>query len=237
MYSTIQESQSIAHDDVLGIKMPLLAESKLPLIGKALRCHKTKAVAFPSKIKTVDEKPQEWLSCEEVDLLWWTKKELLSSRSCAKDLSKQIRQSEMECTPITMALKKTKLMLGAEIQKLVRLPLSRPDEDLQEWCANDDGRRGLEKYASKEYAILRHGILCSTRIAVLTEQTAQHKQGICDEELIAESSRKMSRCARTFALFMGEADSYEASDVQKMIKLAHTSDDGSETSIKRCPAA
>merc|ERR1712032_1076272 len=100
-------------------------------------------------------------------------------------------------------------MLGSEIQKLVQLPLSRPDEDLQQWCAHDDGRRGLEKYASKEYAIGRHRDLCHCRISVLKEQGIQREKKIVDVELLAESSRKLSRVARTFALFMGEADSYE----------------------------
>lgn len=208
-----------------------------------------KKVAFLDPIECFDDSSSDCfssdtLSMEEIETLWWQKDELSEIRSNAKLLTKMFRQDNRECYPIMMALKKTKLILNSEIQKLVQLPLSRPDEDLQSWCAKNDGRRGLERYASKEYATCHHNDLYRVRRAVLAQQAIQSEEDIYDAELVAESSRMISRRARTFALFMGEADSYEASasDVQRIINLANgpSSPVGAlndRATQKRCPAA
>ena len=64
-----------------------------------------------------------------------------------------------------------------------------------------DGRRGLERFASRDYAILRRSDITKTRQAVLGAAKLR-----CDADTIAHSAREASRRARTFARFFAAAD-------------------------------
>jgi len=109
-----------------------------------------------------------------------------------------------------LAHTKTKLMLQADFKSLMQLPRSTPAEDLQAWCTSDDGRRGLERFAFKEYGMRRKDEVAATRDSVLREQRRQRDQLDFDEEAIAQASRFTTRRARTFAHFLAVADGVAA---------------------------
>jgi hypothetical protein len=144
----------------------------------------------------------------DVEAKWFTANDLYLIKENAKHQSATIRRSgPPESCVLTMAYRKTSLMLAGDFKELVKLPTTSPDHDLREWCACNDGRRGLERFSSREYCNTRRGDIMRTREAVLAEQDRQAESDQKDDELIAKASREATRRARTFALFMGEADS------------------------------
>jgi hypothetical protein len=145
---------------------------------------------------------------EDIVAKWFTASDLLLIKENAKNQSATIRRSgpSEECR-LTMAYKKTSLMLAGDFKELVKLPTTSPDQDLRQWCSWNDGRRGLERFSSREYCYTRRGDILNAREAVLAEQDRQTEAGVKNDDLIAKASREVSRRARTFALFMGEADS------------------------------
>jgi hypothetical protein len=139
---------------------------------------------------------------------WFTSTDLLLIKENAKNQSATIRRSgPPESCSLTLAYRKTSLMLAKEFKELVKLSTTSPDQDLREWCAYNDGRRGLERFTSREYCYTRRADVVKTREAVLAEQDRQIESGERDDELIAKASREITRRARTFALFVAEADS------------------------------
>jgi hypothetical protein len=89
---------------------------------------------------------------------WYTANDLLFIKENAKNQSATIRRSgpSEECR-LTMAYRKTSLMLAGDFKELVKLPTSSPDQDLRQWCSWNDGRRGLERFSSREYCTLDVG--------------------------------------------------------------------------------
>jgi hypothetical protein len=144
----------------------------------------------------------------DIDAKWFTADDLHLIKENAKSQSATIRRSgPPESCVLTMAYRKTSLMLAGDFKELVKLPTTSPDHDLRQWCASNDGRRGLERFSSREYCNTRRADILRTREAVLAAQDRQTESGQKDDEIIAKASREATRRARTFALFMGEADS------------------------------
>lgn len=147
---------------------------------------------------------------DEDNIRWWTKAELEEIRQGAKDLSTSVRRTPGEGDDLTMAHHKTTLVLKTDFRGLARLSEGTPDHDLRKWCANDDGRRGLERYSSRDYSCFRRKDINSTRDNVLAEQKKQRSYGVVDERILSRVARDASRRARTFAHYFGEADAKQA---------------------------
>jgi hypothetical protein len=171
---------------------------------------------------------------EDVRIKWWGFDELDDIKQGAKEASIVLRKTiaVRECS-LTMAHRKTSLILASDFKALIRLSPSTPDKDLQGWCSFDDGRRGLERFASKDYSCLRRQDITNTRESVMEEQQRQKETRKRDPEVIARVARETSRRARTFALFFGEADAIERLAIReptferrapprKRSKLAHS---------------
>ena len=151
---------------------------------------------------------------------WLSQNEVATLQRNARDFSSEFREGKIDNDidkALIMAHQKTTLMLKNDLAKLVQLPRTTPVHDLAAgWCGKDDGRRGLERYASKKFATSRRWDLINYKMAVLLEQNRQRtaaaaKEGskkdmLLDDKLIAAIARKSSRRSRTFALFTGEAD-------------------------------
>jgi len=152
----------------------------------------------------------------EADERWWTAEELDGVRQDARKQSQRLRQSSSEA--LCMAHRKTTLILSGDFGNLVKLPPTSPDQDLQEWCAFNDGRRGLERFCSKVYHSFRRKDVQATRAAVLKEQECQRTARDMDPEALAQVSRDASRRARNFALFFGGADAKESNKRSRVIR-------------------
>jgi hypothetical protein len=171
---------------------------------------------------------------EDVQIKWWGFDELDGIKQRAKETSIVLRKSLIgRESSLTMAHRKTSLILASDFKALIRLSPSTPDKDLQGWCSFDDGRRGLERFASKDYSCLRRQDITNTRESVMGEQQRQRETMKYDPEVIARVARETSRRARTFALFFGEADARERLAIReptferrapprKRSKLAHS---------------
>jgi hypothetical protein len=147
---------------------------------------------------------------EDVRIKWWGFEELDDIKRGAKETSLVLRKTlaGRECS-LTMAHRKTSLILASDFKALIRLSPSTPDKDLQGWCSFNDGRRGLERFSSKDYSCLRRQDITNTRESVMDEQLRQKETMKYDPVAIARVARETSRRARTFALFFGEADAKE----------------------------
>jgi hypothetical protein len=112
----------------------------------------------------------------------------------------------------------------------LQLSASSPDEDLRHWCARSDGHRGLERFACRQYGSRRKDYVMNTRTAFFQEQERLRATGVPAmdvPEAVAKVSREKSRRARTFSLFMGEADAQVvttgfAQPSPKRCKVAHS---------------
>jgi hypothetical protein len=169
-----------------------------------------KLVQFSRETSKVINPETAFYTDRDIRIKWFGMDELGDIKQAAKDMSIVIRRKskEQHCF-LTMAHRKTSLILAADFKALIRLPTSTPDSDLQGWCAYADGRRGLERFASKDYSLLRRKDIIKTRKTVLAEQEKQKKAENQDPETIAKLARESSRRARTFALFFGAADRKE----------------------------
>jgi len=192
-------------------KTPFQMESSAHAPGLSLPPLKQRRVYFAAGHKVINEGPEESISEEEMQVRWWTQDDLDDIKQAAKEMSIRLRRQAKErgCY-VEMAHKKTSLMLCNNFQELVKLTPSAPDQDLRHWCARSDGRRGLERFASKEYGNLRKDDVIQTREAVLQEQERQRQETVFCPEQMAKVSKEKSRRARTFSLFMGEADAQAA---------------------------
>lgn len=165
-----------------------------------------KRVSFLPKLHILNPE-KEYYSDEDIVERWFSPVELQSIKRDAKDFSTILRRStRSKETCLTMAHRKTTLMLKGDLKALVRLSPSTPDQDIVQWCSVDDGRRGLERFSSRDYCCFRRKDVGTTRTKVLAEQTSQREMGIVDDVAIARVARESSRRARSFALFFGEAD-------------------------------
>lgn len=170
-----------------------------------------KRVRFSAKNSSVINPGAEYYTDEDIQIKWWAPDELMSIKKRAKHMSALLRKdSKVHDCFLTMAHRKTTLMLASDFKGLVKLSPSTPDQDLQQWCSHEDGRRGLERFTSRDYCCFRRRDVTNSRLAVLEEQARQAENSFSDVEAVAKSSRAISRRARTFALFFGEADAIEA---------------------------
>jgi hypothetical protein len=131
-------------------------------------------------------------------------------KKSARDLSMLVRKvSKDRGCVVSTAYHKTKLMLESDLKTLVQLTPTTPEQDLLRWCRKEDARRGLERYASKEYACERRQVVIDHTKTVVAEQARERDSGD-DVESLAKVARENSRQSRTFALFFGEADALAA---------------------------
>lgn len=157
--------------------------------------------------KIINEGGYEYITQEEMITRWWSQEDLEDIKRDAKIMSLKLRKlaKERGCY-VETAHKKTSLMLTNDFQELVKMSASSPDQDLRHWTARSDGRRGLERFACRDYGNVRKDDVLGTRAAVFEEQERQRKTMVSSPELIAKVSKAKSRRSRTFSLFMGEAD-------------------------------
>jgi len=158
-------------------------------------------IRFQVETVTINPEP-EYYSDEDVSTKWYSNEDLTMIKFLAKELSNELRRSTCpQDATLTIAHRKTSLMLKSDFKALVKLSPSTPDQDLTDWCSYTDGRRGLERFASRDYSIMRRNDIANTRQAVL-----EGVRTIQDAETIAHAAREASRRARTFARFFAAAD-------------------------------
>jgi len=184
-------------------------------------------VRFQSPHPKVLNPDTEYYGKEDCLVRWWSTEDLQKIRQKIKTLCARIRYHEKrQYYELTTAHRKITLILASDFSSLMKLPLSLPNQDLSIWCSYNDGRRGLERSASKVYACFRLNDILKTREAVLKEQLRQRREGANDPEMIAEVCKQASRRARSFAQFMAGADAQqvgkdgEKSFPQKRSKLS-----------------
>ena len=174
----------------------------------------------PRKVKfggqrVINREPEYYDETDQA-IKWWTSDELQSIRQEAKDTASDLRCKSAANTSaccITLAHRKTTLMLSSDFKSLTKLSRTTPDQDLHQWCSWNDGRRGLERFSSQIYWCFRRQDISNFRKGVVEETIRQKEMGISDPEMTAKLAREASRRPRTFALFMGEADALEASSI------------------------
>jgi len=169
-------------------------------------------VRFQSPHPKVLNPENEYLGKEDCIVRWWSTEDLQKIRHRIKNLCSRIRYHEKrQDYELTTAHRKITLILASDFSSLMKLPLSLPDQDLSVWCSHNDGRRGLERFASKVYSGFRMNDIVETREAVLREQSRQRqKEGVVnDPDRIAELCQRASRRARSFAQFMAGADAQQ----------------------------
>ena len=164
-------------------------------------------VRFNREHNTVINPQREYYTDEDVQIKWWSADDLHDMRQQARTLSTLLRRNAkfQDCV-LTTAHRKITLMLASDFHSLIKLSPSSPDQDLAMWCSEEDGRRGLERFASKVYSAFRRSDVNNTRRAVISEQSRQRFQQQLNPEAIAQIARDCSRRARSFAQFFGGAD-------------------------------
>lgn len=180
--------------------------------------------------KVINEGADEVITEEEMQIRWWSQDDLEMIKKCAKEMSLKLRKlaKERGCY-VETAHKKTSLMLTNSFQELVKMTPSSPDQDLRHWCARSDGRRGLERFACRDFGNSRKEDVLGTRKAVFDEQDRQRRKQTYNPDNIAKVCKAHSRRSRTFSLFMGEADAQSANDLSS----AASTSSRSRTSVQR----
>lgn len=184
------------------MKMELEAASWETGLPTELRAN----VRFELETEVINPSP-EYYTDEDVANKWYGQDDLHQIKQRAKEDSIELRKATKgQDTCLCVAHRKTSLMLKSDFKSLIKLSPTTPDQDLSEWCSYDDGRRGLERFASRDYAALRRKDICNTRTSVMEEYARQRELCIQDPEAIAIIARDASRRARTFARFFAAAD-------------------------------
>lgn len=164
------------------------------------------AIRFDDEIDIINPSA-EYYTDDDVTIRWYSMDELQQLKQEAKGYSITIRQSSTsQDTCLCVAHRKTSLMLKSDFKSLLKLSPTTPDQDLSEWCSYDDGRRGLERFLSRDYAAFRRSDINLTRTSVLEEYCKQRNTLLFDDEAVANVAREASRRARSFARFFAEAD-------------------------------
>ena len=175
---------------------------------------RTRKVKFGKPI-IIQENPSYFDDTDDATK-WWNADDLQMIRQEAKRISGELRgksSADPSSCFLTLAHRKTTLMLASDFKNLMKLPRSTPDKDLHQWCSWNDGRRGLERFSSKAFWCFRRKDISNYRGGIVDEYTRQKQAGYHDPEVISKLAREASRRPRTFALFMGEADALEASSI------------------------
>ena len=164
-------------------------------------------VVFSQEQDRILNPQTEYYTDEDISTKWWSMQDLANIREEAKSMSALLRHHarKHDCD-LTMAHRKTTLILASDFHSLIKLSPTSPDQDLANWCSYEDGRRGLERFSSKVYHSFRRKDVTDSRRAIIEEQQRQRLLNISDTEAIAKASAKYSRRARNFALFFGGAD-------------------------------
>lgn len=164
-------------------------------------------VHFAEQISVINHAATYSYTAEDVRTRWMTPHDLQAIRREVKMMSQQIRnESRAEHCYVSMAHRKTSLMLARDFRSLVKLSPHTPEEEMKRWNLQLDGRRGLERFASRDYAHMRKRDVQQVRSRVLEEQARQRVDGVYDDEAIAKASLSASRRSRTFASYVGAAD-------------------------------
>lgn len=170
-----------------------------------------KRVRFDERLNQQVDPDATFYTDDDIEIRWCTERSLHEGRQRARELSSKLRElSKSHDCDLTMAHRKVTLILKRDFNSLLKLTRTSPDQDLSAWCAEDDGRRGLERFTSKVYASFRKRDVAETVSAVLEEQRRQRLAQINDPELLAQASRTVSQRARSFANFFGAADAKQA---------------------------
>jgi hypothetical protein len=182
-------------------------------------------IRFDHFTRTINPDP-EYYTEQDMSMKWFAAMELREFKVRAKELSNALRKSNksQDQRSITVAHRKTTLMLKSDFKSLTKLSPSTPDLDITRWCLFSDGRRGLERFASQDYAVMRQSDIRLTRQAVLTEHARQVMNEEYDDEAVAKAAREVSRRARTFARFFGAADA----------NVANRDEQSERRSLARC---
>lgn len=196
---------SSINDDVFHfepLKMELEAAFLEPLTFQPPEVSDRRTLVRFQAEETVINLQTEYYTDEDVRTKWYSNDDLAQIKLEAKELSNELRRStNSQDTCLTTAHRKTSLMLKSDFKALVKLSPSTPDQDLTKWCSTTDGRRGLERFASRDYTVMRRNDIAKTRQAVF--EAASSRQ---EPEAIAHAARDASRRARTFARFFAAAD-------------------------------
>ena len=169
-------------------------------------------VRFSQKQDKVFNPAQEYYTDEDMERKWIGFDTLQDIRQEARELSSSLRKRQSSPCNVALAHRKTTLIIASDLQSLVKLSHTTPEEDLSRWCSIDDGRRGLERFSSGIYYCFRRRDISCVRSVVLAEQQRQRAEHVHDLDAIAQKSCEVSRRSRNFALFLGGAD---AKQVQK----------------------
>ena len=210
--------ESIYNDDVFQfqpLKMELDAAFLEPIMFTEPEVPPLRAtVRFAVDDLIINIEP-EFYGDDDIATKWYSNEDLTRIKLHAKDLCNELRRSDSpQDKTLTIAHHKTSLMLNSDFKALVKLSPSTPDQDLTEWCSYMDGRRGLERFASRDYTILRRSDITKTRQAVLAAAKLR-----CDAETIAHAAREASRRARTFARFLAAADADVAKVTEELRRV------------------
>lgn len=239
-HESFQNSQSESSDDVFNaarFTIPLQMELDAAMASGTSFIQPKKKQPWEShgrrrKIRfspnlTIVNPSKEYFTDEDVKLKWLAASDLRQLKVGAKELSNRLRKSprSLDQKTISIAHRKTTLMLKADFKALTKLSSSTPDEDLVRWCQSSDGRRGLERFSSRDYAAFRQIDIGKVRAAVRDECARQKESGIFDPEAIAAAAQQHSRRARTFARFLGAADASTA---------VHQRDSEGRRALTRC---
>lgn len=207
--ATHLEQQDMPHRRSNGPRRNRVRFSDLPntIINTAPSSIESSTTSESSFTESTTTTTPEYLDEEDISCRWWTQDDLEQIKKEAKEMSILLRRASKEkgCY-VEQAHKKTSLMLSNDFKSLVKLTPSSPDQDLVHWCLRSDGRRGLERFASKGYSALRKEDIMEARRLIFEEQERQRSKQINKPEIIAKIAKEASRRARTFSLFMGEAD-------------------------------
>jgi hypothetical protein len=198
-----------SNDDVFSNEnflWPMKLELEAASWENCVPAERSTTVRFELETEVINPFPEDYTD-EDVQVKWYCMDDLQQIKQRAKEESNELRKSSKgQDTCLCVAHRKTSLMIKSDFKSLVKLSPSTPDQDLSEWCSYMDGRRGLERFASRDYAALRRNDICNTRAAVMQEYARQSEFYLSDPEAIANVAREASKRARTFARFFAAAD-------------------------------
>ena len=204
--------ESNYNDDVFQFH-PLKMELDAAFLEPIEVAPQSASVRFAANVLIINAEP-EFYSDDDVATKWFSNDDLARIKVHAKDLCNELRRSDSpQDTTLTIAHRKTSLMLKSDFKALVKLTPTTPDQDLTKWCSYTDGRRGLERFASRDYSIMRRNDISNTLQAVLNGAKLHH-----DAETIAHSAREASRRARTFARFFAAADADVSKNAEESLQ-------------------
>jgi hypothetical protein len=216
----------------LPLKMVLEAASYATTV--VVKGRRSSPVRFEDQVQVINPET-EFFTDEDVAIRWFGAEDLHLIKMGAKQQSVDLRNNaKNHDSYLCVAHRKTSLMLKSDFKALVKLTPSTPDQDLSKWCSYMDGRRGLERFASRDYAALRRVDITNTRTSVIHEYSRQRSEGIFDLEFVANLARDASRRARTFARFFAAADAEATKHMTAPTETSIAAAGGSSPATLRC---